>query len=388
MGSKVSMPTPPPAPTPVDPGKASIDFVRAMADPALQGQILAAEQQYRPEYTQLELADVNTLLQGGGGQMGLLGLQDLASRQAAGLGQELTSAQRAADIADVEALGGRATAALRSADPMQEAIVNQLNTLAQQRFAASGQLSPQEMRGAQQAARLGGLARGRVNDQSTIAAEVLNREQALAARRQEALQAAQMAFAANQATAADPFQAILGRPAQAPGMGMASTQFAAGLAGQQLGPNLFDPNAGINLALQQNANQANYQSSLYGAQAGYAGASNQGRGAMIGGIAGGLGALGGAFLADPLGAAAGSALAGRAAGCWVAREVFGNENPMWLLFRQWLFENSPDWFFNLYIKHGEKFAQFISDKPLIKWAIRKWMTGIVERKFAANPAFI
>ena len=61
---------------------------------------------------------------------------------------------------------------------------------------------------------------------------------------------------------------------------------------------------------------------------------------------------------------------------------------MWLLFRQWLFENSPDWFFNLYIKHGEKFAQFISDKPLIKWAIRKWMTGIVERKFATNPAFI
>lgn len=378
MGSKVSMPTPPPAPRPVDPGQSALEFTRAMADPVLQGQILASEQMYRPQYTQLELADINTLLQGGGGNMGLLGLQDLASRQAAGIGQELTSAQRAADIADVEALGGRATAALRAADPMQQAIVNQLNALAAQRFAATGQLSPQEMRGAQQAARLGGLSRGRVGDVSTVASEVLNREQALAARRQEALQAAQMAFAANQATAADPFQAILGRPAQAPGMGMASTQFAAGLAGQPLGPNLFDPNAGINLALQQQANQANYQSSLYGAQAGYAGATNQGRGAMIGGIVGGLGALGGG-IAGGIGAAA---------GCWVAREVFGNENPMWLLFRQWLFENSPDWFFNLYIKHGEKFAQFISDKPLIKWAIRKWMTGIVERKFAANPAFI
>ena len=374
MGSKVSMPTPPPAPQPIDPGKSALDFTRAMADPVLQGQILASEQMYRPQYTQLELADINTILQGGGGQMGLLGLQDVASRQAAGIGQELTSAQRAADIADVEALGGRATAALRAADPMQQAIVNQLNALAADRYAASGQLSPQEMRGAQQAARLGGLSRGRVGDVSTVASEVLNREQALAARRQEALQAAQMAFAVNQATAADPFQAILGRPAQAPGMGMASTQFAAGLAGQQLGPNLFDPNAGINLALQNQANQANYQSSIFGAQAGYAGASNQGRGAMIGGLMSGLGALGGGFLAKPP--------------CWVAREVFGNENPMWLLFRQWLFENSPDWFFNLYIKHGEKFAQFISDKPLIKWAIRKWMTGIIERKFAANPAFI
>ena len=293
MGSKVSMPTPPPAPQPIDPGKSALDFTRAMADPVLQGQILASEQMYRPQYTQLELNDINTFLQGSGGQMGLLDIQDLSSRRAGGIGQELTSMQRLADIADVEALGGRATAALRAADPMQQAIVNQLNALAADRYAASGQLSPQEMRGAQQAARLGGLARGRVGDVSTVASEVLNREQALAARRQEALQAAQMAFAANQATAADPFQAILGRPAQAPGMGMASTQFAAGLAGQQLGPNLFDPNAGINLALQNQANQSNYQSSIYGAQAGLAGAQAQGRGQMIGGIVSGLGAAAG-----------------------------------------------------------------------------------------------
>jgi len=381
MGSKVSMPTPPPAPQPIDPGKSALEFTRAMADPVLQGQILAAEQMYRPQYTQLELADINTIAQGGGGQMGLLDLQDLASRRAAGIGQELTSAQRAADIADVEALGGRATAALRAADPMQQAIINQLNALAAQRFAASGQLSPQEMRGAQQAARLGGLARGRVGDVSTVASEVLNREQALSARRQEALQAAQMAFAANQATAADPFQAILGRPAQAPGMGMASAQFAAGLAGQPLGPNLFDPNAGINLALQQQANMAGYQSNIYGAQAGVAGANAQGRGQV-------RGALIGALAAPALGATAGALTALPYVLCWVAREVFGNENPMWLLFRQWLIEDSPTWFFNLYSKHGEKFAQFISDKPLIKWVIRKWMTGIVERKFAANPAFI
>jgi hypothetical protein len=73
---------------------------------------------------------------------------------------------------------------------------------------------------------------------------------------------------------------------------MGQAQFAAGLAGQQMGANLFDPNAGINLGLQQNANLANYASNIYGAQASYAGASNQGTGSMIGGIAGGLGALG------------------------------------------------------------------------------------------------
>jgi hypothetical protein len=101
---------------------------------------------------------------------------------------------------------------------------------------------------------------------------------------------------ARQATASDPFAAILGRTSGAPGQGMAATQFTAGLAGQQLGPNLFDPNAGINLALQNQANQSNYQSNIYGAQAGFAGAQAQARGAMIGGALGGLGsALTGGF---------------------------------------------------------------------------------------------
>jgi len=117
---------------------------------------------------------------------------------------------------------------------------------------------------------------------------------------QQAQQQANRAYAMNlvgarQATASDPFQAILGRPSQAPAQGMASTQFAAGLAGQQLGPNLFDPNAGINLALQNQANLSNYQSNIFGAQAGFAGAQAQARGAMIGGALGGLGsAVGGA----------------------------------------------------------------------------------------------
>jgi hypothetical protein len=168
---------------------------------------------------------------------------------------------------------------------------------------------------------------------------------------------------ARQATAVDPFAAILGRTSGAAGMGSQAAQFTAGLAGQQLGPNLFDPNAGINLALQNQANQSNYQSNIYGAQAGFAGAQAQARGAMIGGALSGL---------------------GNAIGCWVAREVYGNDNPMWLLFRQWLMEDSPDMFRNLYIKYGERFAKFISNKPLIKTIIRNWMTSKVKQKFFAN----
>ena len=60
---------------------------------------------------------------------------------------------------------------------------------------------------------------------------------------------------------------------------------AQGLASGPMGPQLFDPNAGINMALQQRGQDM----SLMGAQA-------QGRGAMIGGALGALGtAAGGGF---------------------------------------------------------------------------------------------
>jgi hypothetical protein len=74
---------------------------------------------------------------------------------------------------------------------------------------------------------------------------------------------------------------------------MAQTQFAQGMAGQQ-GPQLFDPNAGINLALGQNANLGSYNANIYGSQAGFAGAQAQAKGAAMAGAMQGLGALGAA----------------------------------------------------------------------------------------------
>ncbi len=356
------MPSAPPPPAQVDPGQSSLDFIKAMSDPALQQQLFAAEQQYRPQYTALELADINALQMGSGGQRGLLELNRIATQQAQEQAQAAASAQRSADIGDVEALGSRASRAFIAANPelaqsltQAEALrgggmsvgndIRQLMSQGQGEqqvtqagldfLSRGGNLTPTQLRNVVQQSRVASQSRGRVGDQSGIANETaarlaqemnLERENVgfgsqlvgqgfgMAQQRrgvdlqgllglgqlEQSQQQANRAYAmglvgARQSTASDPFQAILGRPSQAPGMGMASTQFAAGLAGQPLGPNLFDPNAGINLSLQQQANQANYQSSIYGAQAGYAGASNQGRGAMIGGIAGGVGAGLGAY---------------------------------------------------------------------------------------------
>ena len=94
------------------------------------------------------------------------------------------------------------------------------------------------------------------------------------------------------------------------------------------------------------------------------------------GMMSGLGSLGGG-IAQGLGTA--GKLGSLAAFCWVAREVYGEHNPAWKMFRMWMFTESPSWFFNLYKNYGERFAKFISDKPRIKARIRIWMDSKIGR---------
>ena len=61
--------------------------------------------------------------------------------------------------------------------------------------------------------------------------------------------------------------------------------------------------------------------------------------------------------------------------CWVAREVYGINNPQWLLFRKWMLSESPNWFRNLYISKGEAFANWLSKNTWLKPMIRRWMDG-------------
>jgi hypothetical protein len=75
------------------------------------------------------------------------------------------------------------------------------------------------------------------------------------------------------------------------------------------------------------------------------------------------------------------AIAG-AATCWVAREVYGEDNPMWLVFRYYVINDAPKWFHNLYRNYGERFAKFISDKPILKRIIRGLMNLAIRRNYA------
>lgn len=59
--------------------------------------------------------------------------------------------------------------------------------------------------------------------------------------------------------------------------------------------------------------------------------------------------------------------------CWVAREVYGKDNPEWLQFREWVIGYSPNWFYKAYNKYGERMAAVVAKVPALKVIIRPFM---------------
>ena len=291
-------------------------------------------------------------------QMGVLDLTAEATRRSAALDREAQSLQRQQEIDILSKYGAQTTDAMRAADPYSRAIAEAQQQYAQDLYSKAGLLGMEDQRAAEQQARAQGLASGRIGDNSTVAAQALNRQNALAQRSQMAQQAGAQAFQYDRALSGDIANILIGRPSTAYGMGSQSFGQGANLAAQPTGPQLFDPNAGINLALQNSSNQGNYQSSIFGAKAGR-------EGAIIGGIASGIGSIAG----------------GAIGACWVAREVYGEKNPKWKQFRFWLINESPTWFLNLYLCYGERFAAFIKNKPFLKSIIRKWMNSRINKIF-------
>lgn len=149
-------------------------------------------------------------------------------------------------------------------------------------------------------------------------------------------------------TTMDPFAALLNRA------GGGSLQAGQGVFGQaqyglQSGPQYLNPEAGLGFISQMAANEASMYGANVAADAARMAGLYQGIGSAIGG---------------------GSRTINF---CWVAREVYGPLNPQWLQFREWMLSEAPNWFYHLYLKFGERFANWISDKPRIKAIIRKWM---------------
>ena len=213
-----------------------------------------------------------TQLEGQKGTAGLFDLLEEQSTRAGALQREQLQLQRESDVGALQEFAPQVVEAYRGADPYSTEIAESMSRK------AMGQLTPEEERNIQQRSRQASLSRGRIGDSSSIAAEALGRSDYTS-------QFAQPAFAMNRQLAGDVGNTILGRPSSAIGLGGSMLGAAQEGASGQMGPQLFDPNMGINMALQQRGQDINYQGAMAQANASKS--------------AGGLGAfgsiLGGAF---------------------------------------------------------------------------------------------
>lgn len=333
------------APPPRDYGQETADTLQAQVD--LAPALLNAEQGSRPGYTSLDLQDMNHMLTGQRTERSLL---DLYENELQPSLSRLEASDRDSRIAGemgvMKRYAGGVTDTLREATG-NKALLDELNSQALTELQSGASLDPSLRREIQQSIRGGQAARGMgygmrdLADEATMTA--LQAEQL----RRNRQGFAQSMVGMNQATGGDPFMAILGRPSQVFGATQNVGNTAFGMS-QSMGPKLFNPESQYSADIY---NQ-NYQGQL---AARTATASN--KSAITGAAIGAIGSVaGGAFKL-----------------CWVAREVYGEDNPRWTRFREWILTQAAPDFREWYIANGEAVAKWLRGKTEIKNKIRQWM---------------
>lgn len=200
--------------------------------------LYAANAQYQPLYSDLNIATLRRALLGNGTDPGLLQTYKDVEPQLTEFASAATSGQRERDVADVERLGGRATAALRGADPTAAALEDALAKQAMDQLASGASLDPQMRDQVSQEVRSAQAARGFGFSGSDADVEGLFLGREANAMRQQRQGFAADVASRRRATTGDPFMAILGRPSSVPGMaGSVIGQAAGTTAGAQQ----FDP---------------------------------------------------------------------------------------------------------------------------------------------------
>ena len=269
MGTKIK------APPPRDYAKETRDTLQAQID--LAPQLYAAEERFRGKYAQLDLDIAKKL------SPELLDLYETSQRRLGSIDRETLAAQRESDIASIEQLGGRAKAAFDAANPEQAALMAELNQQAMYDLKLGGRLNASERRELQQGARGAQAARGFGYGINDAAIESWAQLQGSEQKRRERQQFAQSMVGMNQATSADPFMAILGRPASM------TPAMTGSFVGQAQG---FNPGAMFSPESQYAGDiyNQNYQGVLAARTA-----SARNRASMIGAGIGAVGKIGGSI---------------------------------------------------------------------------------------------
>jgi hypothetical protein len=238
-------------------------------------------------------------------------------------------------------------AGITAAEP---GLINQYQSdLARLQQRQAGILAPEDIRQSQQAAREAYGARGQVMGPGAVGAEILNREAIRQQREDQARAALQQSYG-NILNTANIQTGNLFSPIAS----LMSSTF------NPLGAYPADVyGTNVNAQLARDIAQKNYEAAVKSAELSGAAQKQAGTTSAIGNI--------GSALIPSLISGIGNIF------CWVAREVYGENNPKWLQFREWMFTCAPGWFFNFYLEHGERIAAWLKRHPWAKAPIRIWM---------------
>jgi hypothetical protein len=217
MGSKA-----PKAPTPIKPdiGKDITDYV-AGYEKALPT-VIGAEMEYRPQFGDLNLADISQYQQG---------LQKI----------------RADDLTGMQAQAGQVRGLIGDISPEAQRMMQLQNMQAEQAYASSQGLTPQEKRASDQAVRESFGSAGRLGGNYAVGSELLSRDTFLTGKKQTASDLINRAYGTSQGFYS-PAYSLLGN----------TTAGGLGLLGQST-PQMINPDTGVNIgsAYAQNVNNAN-----------------------------------------------------------------------------------------------------------------------------------
>lgn len=267
--------TPPPPVS--NPGKDLTKYVQGLA--GVMPTLLGVESQSRPQFGQLNLADISQFLQGANGQAGVIGIGGQATEQS----QAQLEEARKREFQNMLSNTGAVRSILGGVSPGSEALNKAQTDMALGRYRSAQGLNFQEGRMADQTAREAFAQRGRLNDTSSVAAEILGREEVLQNKRAEAAAVGQQAFGQEQQFASPAMAMLGGSPAS-----VLLGQDYLNRGQQALGsatPQLIDTGAGISLGQQQASNLANWQSNVASAKNAQNAQNSQTAASVLGAVA-------------------------------------------------------------------------------------------------------
>ena len=241
--------------------------------------VLGLEQKYRPQFGELNLADIGQY------QQGLQGIQAGATATA----QQQLGEARGAEFAGMTGQAGQVRGLLGAISPESQRMMELQNLQAEQAYASSQGLSPQEQRTATQTARESYGAAGRLGGNLGIVGEAMGRESVLAQKRQEAAGRIGQAYGTSQQFYS-PALSLLGSTPSSYSAGQQFTQYGMGMLGQST-PQMINPDTGANLAAAYRRDVLGAQSAQAQANASRSAGMMGGLGGAIGGIATGLGSI-------------------------------------------------------------------------------------------------